>query len=360
MAITFLTSEDEKKFVKSINGNAPDENGNVEIGGSGGGAGLTANGKALLRTLLCGAVYDSDILPNPATTIEAFLAELDVVVPDTPDAPDNPDEPDEPTKETYTVTYNLNGVVSSNTATSVTEGNSFTAVLSADSAIDTVTVKMGGVDITSTAYNSASGIITIAAVTGNIEITAAVADPTLLYQLRDASFNGSTIVDTGVALFDAPKDFTILLNVEDMGCSTNSPYIGLVEDDIVTDSYNYFIGRTSIANKNADTETIALNISANRGVIVTAPSQASGINSRFYDAKIAVTFDSKTNKWNGYLRNTASGEYVEGAHTGAVATIANNIAIGGVSYRGQTSFTCNEFSIYNRVLSADEISAWMQ
>ena len=31
MPVTFLTSEDEKKFVKTINGNAPDENGNLEI-----------------------------------------------------------------------------------------------------------------------------------------------------------------------------------------------------------------------------------------------------------------------------------------------------------------------------------------
>ena len=31
MAVTFLTSEDENKFVKSVNGTSPDENGNVEI-----------------------------------------------------------------------------------------------------------------------------------------------------------------------------------------------------------------------------------------------------------------------------------------------------------------------------------------
>lgn len=35
MSITFLTSEDAKHFVKSINGNVPDENGNVQVAGSG-------------------------------------------------------------------------------------------------------------------------------------------------------------------------------------------------------------------------------------------------------------------------------------------------------------------------------------
>lgn len=31
MAITFLTNEDEKRFVKQVNGQTPDENGNVQI-----------------------------------------------------------------------------------------------------------------------------------------------------------------------------------------------------------------------------------------------------------------------------------------------------------------------------------------
>jgi hypothetical protein len=38
MPVTFLTDEDEKKFVKTVNGIAPDENGNVQIPVSGGNA----------------------------------------------------------------------------------------------------------------------------------------------------------------------------------------------------------------------------------------------------------------------------------------------------------------------------------
>lgn len=76
----------------------------------------------------------------------------------------------------YSVTYNLTDVISSNTAGEVVEGNSFTATLSvgADYALDTVTVTMGGVNITSTAY--ANGVINIAEVTGNIVITATAKD----------------------------------------------------------------------------------------------------------------------------------------------------------------------------------------
>lgn len=72
----------------------------------------------------------------------------------------------------YSVTYNLTDVTSSNTASEAVEGSSFTATLSVgkDFALDTVTVKMGGTDITSSAYSN--GVITIANVTGNIVITA--------------------------------------------------------------------------------------------------------------------------------------------------------------------------------------------
>ena len=324
---------------------------------------LTANGKALLRALLTAAVYDSEILPDPSTTIEAFLAELDVVVPDSgggTDEPDVPDVPDEPEKTTFTVTYNLNGVVSSNTATSATEGNGFTTVLSAGSAIDSVTVKMGGVDITETAYNSTSGMITIAKVTGDIVITAAIADPSLLYQLKDASFNGATIVDTGVSLFDEKKDFTILFDFENASCANKAPILGLVEDDTITDSYQHFYVCTDIANKNQDTETIKCYSLISKSELIDFPSQPSDADNREYSAKLAVTFDSTRDKWTAKVLNIKTGETAENTLTKSVTTMPNTVAIGGSSYRGKASFTCNEFSIYNRVLSADEISAWMQ
>lgn len=72
----------------------------------------------------------------------------------------------------YLITFNLSNITSSNNATSIVEGNAFYATLSPISgfAIDTVTVTMGGVNITSTAY--ANGVINIANVTGNVVITA--------------------------------------------------------------------------------------------------------------------------------------------------------------------------------------------
>ena len=75
---------------------------------------------------------------------------------------------------TYTVTQTLTNVTTDIAATSVNYGDSISGTVTADSGytLGTVTVEMGGVDITSTAYDSSDDSITIASVTGNVEITA--------------------------------------------------------------------------------------------------------------------------------------------------------------------------------------------
>lgn len=74
-----------------------------------------------------------------------------------------------------TVDYNMNNVSSSNTASIVNDGDSYTTILSANSgyALSSVTVTMGGIDITDSVYNAETGTVSIPAVTGNIVITAA-------------------------------------------------------------------------------------------------------------------------------------------------------------------------------------------
>lgn len=72
----------------------------------------------------------------------------------------------------YTVTNTLINCTNSNSAASVTSGDSYSATITADTGytIGAVTVSMGGEDITSTAYDD--GDISIESVTGNIVITA--------------------------------------------------------------------------------------------------------------------------------------------------------------------------------------------
>ena len=71
----------------------------------------------------------------------------------------------------YTVTYTLKtGVSSTNKRTSVLEGSSYKTTLKGVKGTDTVTVTVGGVT-DATAYDSDTGVVKIATVTGNIAIT---------------------------------------------------------------------------------------------------------------------------------------------------------------------------------------------
>lgn len=72
------------------------------------------------------------------------------------------------------ITKNLTGCTISNAASQVDYGEAYTATITAENGktITSVVVKMGGVDITATAYSASSGAINIAKVTGAVTITA--------------------------------------------------------------------------------------------------------------------------------------------------------------------------------------------
>lgn len=83
--------------------------------------------------------------------------------------------PDDFTAASYaTVTQTLTHAASSFAGTQTKKGEAFTATLteSVGYTMGTVTVTMGGTDITATAYNDSTGVISISEVTGNIVITA--------------------------------------------------------------------------------------------------------------------------------------------------------------------------------------------
>lgn len=73
----------------------------------------------------------------------------------------------------YSVTYTLKtGITSTNKRTKIVEGMSYKTTLKGESlATDTVAVTMGGTTITTTAYTSATGVVKIDKVTGDITIT---------------------------------------------------------------------------------------------------------------------------------------------------------------------------------------------
>ena len=79
--------------------------------------------------------------------------------------------------ETFTITNNLTNCTSDNSANTIVKLSSYSATIMASSGYTltgaTISITMGGVDITSSAYSN--GVISIASVTGNLVITISAA-----------------------------------------------------------------------------------------------------------------------------------------------------------------------------------------
>lgn len=102
------------------------------------------------------------------------------------------------------ITKSLTGCTLSNSATQVEYGESYTATIAPETGkeLDTITVTMGGTDITLTAV--AGGVITIPKVTGAITITATASAPQVSYTItlnltNAASSNAATTIAEGAA-----------------------------------------------------------------------------------------------------------------------------------------------------------------
>ena len=95
--------------------------------------------------------------------------------------------------ETYTVTRTLaTGVKSSNRRNATEEGSSYSTKLTGIQPKHTVTVTMGGNNVTSTAFDDDTNEIEIATVTGNIAITVAVTEYTVTNTLASGVTNSNT------------------------------------------------------------------------------------------------------------------------------------------------------------------------
>ena len=133
------------------------------ISATGGGGGISTTAKNLLITILRSGVYTYD-QSNNITALDTALG----------GGTTEPEEPDVPVETTYAISNELINCTSSNSSTSVKENAAYSATLTANDGYTltggTVTITMGGVDITATAY--ADGVISIAAVTGDVEIFA--------------------------------------------------------------------------------------------------------------------------------------------------------------------------------------------
>ena len=182
----------------------------IEEGKLTGSGGINSTAKTLLETILQNAVYTS----NQSANITALISAL---------SSNESGGGDTPTVKTYTITNTLTKCTNSNAETSVDENSSYTAIITPNTGykLDTVTVTMGGADVTSTVYNN--GKITINFVTGNIIITATAIettgtdDPTNL-------INFSTLIQSGKMDDDTILDETTLVSTDYISVDPNNTY----------------------------------------------------------------------------------------------------------------------------------------
>ena len=156
----------------------------------------------------------------------------------------------------YTITNSLSNCTTSNSATTVSKNNAYTAKITANSGyeLSSVVVKMGGVDITSTSYSN--GNINISSVTGNIVITAIateIADSGPVNQVTEVGYTNRKRLSSSGVMKDAdyssatnfiPASAGAVIRVKGVGFDKDSDYICAYSSN----SESAFIGATSGTN----------------------------------------------------------------------------------------------------------------
>lgn len=127
---------------------------------------------------------------------------------------------------TYTITNNLVNVTSNNSAVSAEENASYTATLTpaTDYALSSVTVTMGGADVTTDVY--ADGVINIPAVTGDVVITATTvyAPTSPVFELAEPYNGVNKTIDYNIV--DEDKTFSVIIDFSSSSLSQNEYTFG--------------------------------------------------------------------------------------------------------------------------------------
>ena len=155
----------------------------------------------------------------------------------------------------YTITNTLTNCSNSNSATTINEQTAYSGTLTASSGyiMSTATVTMGGTDVTGTAYNSSTGAISIASVTGNVVITAeAVEDVGWIsgvpYDMSAEGFRDGYYLNNGVETISSSG----------YACSPYFPCVGAwILSDTAFNTYNgeYDSEKTYIRKDNIPANT---------------------------------------------------------------------------------------------------------
>lgn len=183
----------------------------------------------------------------------------------------------------YTITYNLYNVTSSNSASSATEGSSYTTTLSYDelqySEFKELTVTMGGTDVTLDVVSG--GVVNIPSVTGDIVITA-------------KAMNGDYTVTYNLTGVTADNEVTEVLAGDPL-------WVTLTSDDGSNIDWTVTMGGVNVTNGIMDDgATVTIRIEMVDGdVVITASAGATGS----YTNQIPISTDA-----NGDLFVGSNGE----------------------------------------------------
>lgn len=344
--------------VKTVNGVAPDENGNVEVENdsvseeqitSAVGAyleehpvegGLTQDEKQIMLTLFKNIAYTSD-MSNTVKRLETLWSGGG----GNDDLPEDLPDP----IVAYEVINNLSHVTNSNNAT--TASGYYSATLSTeDGYVISVTITMGGVDITDSVYTE-DGTILIPEVTGDIVITATaeLAPIPVLYQLANTprTVNADLYADTGLTF----------------GSNTANGYTDnwtLCVDVIATSlSKHAFCVATS-----DNTRCIGFTTNgAGAGLIyVCNNSSVTILNNDEKRYKFVITHAANADK-KATVHRIVDGAVVSTEVSASYGAFNNSVYAASLFVGGKTAAefvgTFNEFTIYNKVLSDAHIAEFL-
>lgn len=313
------------------------------------GDGLTGEEKSLILSLFKATAYTADM--------SATIAQLENLWGGTGgEEPDIPDEPDEPDVPTYKVANNLTGVTNSNTAT--TASGYYSATLSADDGYNiSVTITMGGVDITDSVYTE-DGTILITEVTGDIIITATaeLATAPVLYQLANTprTVNADLFEDTGLAFGTSTangytKAWTLVAKVKNMTAGT----LWCVNGNTGLRSY-YEKRWNGDAQNNVVHLTTAVCAAVSRPAITEANPD---------EICVVITKEAMSEKTATIYHLSYSGEMVSDVLVGSYGNFYHNMFAGSMMVGGQTSADfvgiIEEFTIYEGVAAEDQIKNYL-
>ena len=201
----------------------------------------------------------------------------------------------DPGETTHTITNNLTNCTNSNTDTSITDGSSYNATITANSGyeLSSLTVTMGGADITSSAVSGST--ISISNVTGNIVITA-----------------NATEIAPGVVTYTVTNNLT--------NCKTNNASLSVKEGSsynaTITSDSGYALNSITVTMGGADITSSSVSdnvitISSVTGNIVITASAVVDTSDEQWTTTVQMITPSRRYLWNYVVINLTDGSTIE-------------------------------------------------